>query len=510
MRMLATILALTTIAAAPFPARLTPAGAVRLAAADAARLPADDLPYYRYVWVGGVRGDEWVTFRAAFRYHLNSINRRVLITDVVEVAPDLWRIDASTLGWDLAVLENAAKADPYFHAKVTLGQDSKVITYWPGGIDPAFKKAFKAGSYATQKKKGDVVDAAAPWLDEKAILYLRKALVTEVPVLSAPWLLAQGARQVNANGKQTGLGYYDFLGLKNRDDYFKLIKLRIKDSQELEKEVRAVVKKSGVSALNRQIVRFQALTGGAWFTLDTSNGTGKGNAVRNLDGFEHQAEEHYGFLPSGLPVYFLCDNKGVRQDFAPADNFGFADDSVLNESRDLRIHVNIACVRCHAGDVLKPIKDYIRKRFRGKLKLQTPDKKKQYELQYKYFSDLDGHLTLDRALYTRAIALATTTRNYPKGMTPAEAATAYANAYHNYVDRELTLNDAARELGTTPGQWRAALVKYVKATGQLDLEFATWLDDEPGKLTRVAWEDSYQLAQSILHVPLEKAKVKAK
>src|SRR5207253_2525217 len=97
------------------------------------------------------------------------------------------------------------------------------------------------------------------------------------------------------------------------------------------------------------------------------------NAVRNLrrGDFRHQAEEHYLTLPNGLPVYFLGNAQGERQDSAP--DFIGSDTSVLNVSRDGRIHVCLGCVRCHAGNVLQPIDDWARKNYTvGRLALLVP------------------------------------------------------------------------------------------------------------------------------------------
>lgn len=494
------IILLLSLSAAPRPAPSTTEQAVRLAALDAARLPLEQQYTSRYFWIDDVDATHWKSLRAAFKLHINLISRNSEIIDITEITPNLWRLDLDDIKLDPAVLENAAKIDPFFHAKVTLKEDTKIASYWPGGLDPKLKKEFARGFYGVLHKKGEVVDVAAPGLPLKDINYLRKTLYTEVPILNAQWFLVQSARQINLSNKQTGLGYYDILNLKNRDDFFKLVKFNIKDSKEWYREVRSVVTKSGVSPLNRQIVRFQALGGGIWITLDVNDETGKGNAVRNLEGFKHQAEEHYAVGPNGLMYTFLCNDKGERQDFAPADGFGFTDDSVLNGSKDGRIHVNLACIRCHAGDVLKPINDYIRKTFRkgGPLALQTPVKKKQDELRRKYLSNLSAYLIKDRAVYTEAIAEATITKDYPKGMTPKEAAEAYAFVYHAYADRHLTLADAARELGITTTKWQNLLLSQTKLLGQADLYFATWLDDPPGKMSRVSWEESYQVAKAII------------
>ena len=485
----------------------SPAEAVAAAAADVVRLPLEDRCHVRYFWVSAAVKDR-ADLLAAFKLHVNLISRESEMADVAVVQSWLWRIDLRDVEWGPLVFEHAAAIDPFFHARVKLDQDTVISGFWPGGVDRADGQFYKRGKFTAEKKKGDVIDVAAPWLDAKAVALLREFTSSETPIVEASWFLTQSARQLSLRNKQTGLGYYDFLQVKDRAGYFKLIGLDEQASIQLKREIRAALDLSGVSQQNRQVVRLQSLTGGAWVTLDVKDQAGAGVAVRNLRRGElkHDAEEWYGFLSNNLPATFLADARGVRQDSAP--DFVGPDDSPLRAGRDSRIHVNLACLRCHAGQVLQPVDDYVRKTFRlppGTLKLGSVDRKTLLELRRQYLSDLGKWLRKDRADYVDAFRQATVTTDFPKGLEAGAAIKLYARAFHAYADRPVSLDDAARELGVSRAAWLSALKRFAAAKGEVDLALATYLDDPPGSLSRLTWEDAYPIAQLTLKgtVPIE-------
>jgi hypothetical protein len=240
----------------------SPAEAVAAAAADVIRLPLKDRLFARYFWASAPPRER-ADLRAAFRLHVNLLSRESEMADVALVQPWLWRIDLRDVDWDPAVFENAAAIDVFFHTRVTLAQDAVVAGFWPGGVDRADKLFYKQGKFTQAKKKGDVVNVAAPWLDAKQINLLREQTMSETPIVEARWFLVQSARQLSLRNKQTGLGYYDFLQVRDRTGYFALIGLDEKASIKLKREIRAALDLSGVSQQNRQVVRLQSVTGGA-------------------------------------------------------------------------------------------------------------------------------------------------------------------------------------------------------------------------------------------------------
>ncbi len=466
--------------------RATPTEAVNAAALDLANLHESIQTYQRYLWHPGPRGAA-ESFDAVIRFQANSLSRKGQLESPLRVRPDLWRVDLRNYKWDAETWEKFAKLDPYFHVKVTR------------------HVYVKANGKVVRNTKG--LNVVAPWVPAKPFAAMVELTESEAPIVRADWWLVQVCRQLSLNNKQTGVGYYDWLGIKDRNDFFKLARFKAKDSQALELDKLAAVSKSGVSEQNRQIVRDPTVTGSAWGTLDTNDATGRGNAVRNLrrGDFQHQAEEWYITLSNGLFANYLGDNNGVRQDSAP--DFIGPDTSALNAATDGRIHVFLACVRCHAGEVLKPIDDWPRKNYTvGRLALLVPagfkelGVDKQYELfqdlKRQYLSDLNGALDQDRKAYQRAIIAAC-------GVDAGELSRRFAKAYHGYADTPVGPEQAALELGCTVTELRNALRHVVVGKGGLDPQLLAGLYVVPADpIPRVHWEELFPLAHKIMALDL--------
>lgn len=501
----------------------SPASATALAAADALRLLEQDRPFFRYLW-DPERSED---FRTVLSLHLNLLSDQPFLIPPYLVTPGLYRIDLRDYGHDrrFEVFERFAGLDPYFHVKVKASSERVITSYWPGGKWDVDGKVYEAGKHPFRVSAGVVVDLAAPWTSapvevapnrfEAAIDVLRRELRTEVPILYAQWYFVQTARQISIRNRIEGVGYYEWLGIKDRDSFFQLAGVDRQRADKLFANHRAVVLKSGISNQNRQIVRLGAISGSAWGTLDAFHQEGRGIARRNLrDGeFDHNAERWYGVLPNGLFVTGLFSVKGETQASAP-DQVG-PDDSPLNTSRDMRVHANLSCLRCHAqNDWLRSIDDWARLAFRvrGPLRLQEPDRKIFGEVAGQYLRDIDGHLSRDRAGYQTAVATATT-RPGRAGLQAAKIASLYARAWDDYVQKGVTPAGAALELGVSEATWLAALERYSRASGKLDLVLSDHLDNPPRPIPRLDWEASYPFAAAIVSgvlPPEQTLKVKEK
>lgn len=472
----------------------SPQATTASAAQDVLKVDVADREFMQYFWLPHDEKDR-ENFKIVFKKHLNMLSREPEIAGFVEVTPILLRIDIRDFDIDRKVLEKAKDIDFFFHARARVDADSPLV---PKSVLPSPRR--KAGA-----KK--VIVGAAPWLPAKEIALLVMHTQAESPILNAEWFFVQSARQLSLRNKETGLGYFDVLKVKDRDAFFQLVGLDEKASIKAKKEIRAALDESGVSAQNRQIVRLQGINGGVWITLDTDDQSDRGIAIRNLKrgDFLHKAEELYAPLPNGLPATFLCNDQGVRQESAP--DFIGPDDSSLRQGKDGRIHSNISCIRCHQGDVLKPVDDWVRDTYRadGPLRLQSPDKKLLLELKRQYFSDLNRALKRDREDYQHAIALATATKANPKGLTAKEASILYAKAWNAYVERPVTVAIAARELGVTPKHLLWSLKAAARAQGSIDPALAGFLKETPKVLKRPTWEDAYPIAavyvQGFIPVP---------
>jgi hypothetical protein len=315
---------------------------------------------------------------------------------------------------------------------------------------------------------------------------------------------------------QTGIqekrvaGYFDFLELKSRDDFFKLIGFDAKLIKEREREVASIIQKSGVSEFSRQIYRFGANDFGYWQTRDVFNTSVKEkNAINALNGdFKHDAEEHYGFLSNGLFTYYLSDAQGKQQTFAPPE-VGFDNTTTNNGGR---IHIFKSCVTCHK-EGLRPLKDYSRKVFQGSNRLVSYDKDKFERLQQLYLTPLLRWQTRDTNDFS-------TTLKELNGLdwTPLKNATEYSKFWQNWAETDVTPDIAARELsGNLTGQQLVEKIKkYATPTSQggqgqvipnVLMAFLCETDDKPPKsdpqpILREHFEEVYSdLAKIVRGVP---------
>lgn len=479
----------------------SPHVAVQVAHLDAMRIPEPESYFFRYLWLPYPQ-EKLPYAYVLLKYHANRLSRAGKIGEFTLVTQDVVRLDTRDFLWDefLNVWEKFAKIDFVFHQQAQLLQDSYVEVVWPGGLEDG--KDYEAGIYEkVPKKKGDLVPIPARWLPQRESKELRHHLLTEVPILMANWWFVQSARQLSLRNTDDGVGYYNWLGIKDRNTFLKLCGVDQQVASKRFMEYRASIQRSGISQQSRIVGSLGAIVHGrVWFTLDTFKQAARGQPRRNLrpNEFAHNAEEWYGFNPVGLDVVGLFDNAGKLQASAP-DQIG-PDDSALRVGHDARVHINISCVRCHGAnkDMLQTIDDRIRRQFHasGSFRLQDPSKKVLLELEALYLRDINELLNDDRAKYARAIARVTATHFKPEGLTCLEVTRLYGQAWNEYVEEFVTPDTAARELGVSKDHLVNSLYRYYKAKGGIDAVLAEFLELN-GKMTRLEWEDSYPLVATV-------------
>lgn len=528
----------------------SPADAVAAAWKDAQKLPPRERVFAWYIhWPDG-----WPHARLLTKAQANLLSTRGKIGEPVWVTRSLARLDVRDYGWEkrLGVREKFAQTDFVFRQKWRFAQHATLKLYVPFGVPvkggapprgrwfPAGKNgdgsAYPAGYWdgdtlvrraasplgegevgpaAVEKhvKPGDELFLPAVWANppagalpaegavERAQDGLRRMLSTEAPIVFGPAWMVQVGRQESIRNRQEGNGYFDFLGVKSRKDYFDLIGLDERKAIDLYQEWREVVVKSGISKQNRQVVLLRATSGLAWATLDVFSQEGRGVAKTNLrrGEFAHDAERWIGKLPWGGPVNGLFNAKGELQSTAP-DKVG-GDKSSLNPSEDLRIHPD-SCWNCHGTtpgrDYIVPFEQWARNRFRpGKSVLRDPSKRVLLELESTYLRDIDWLIEADRRDFARAVAQLTSTGPKDPGLTVAGFTRIYRGAFNQYVNAGVTLGVAAAELGVAPEKLLAGLRKYNEARGASDLVLVDFLDSPPGAVPRLEWESRWQLAMVI-------------
>jgi hypothetical protein len=503
-------------AADPGPS-LHPDDAQKIALADAERLGPEVACKMRYFRVRTPRGPLRTEFLVQFFAHLNKLSTRKHLAFPQFVTQDVIRIDVEDYNWHLRgekelnvllVWEKTAALDPWFHQVATVEEEAKLPFAWPGGFRKG--KHVEAGFYKLSVTKGDKVPVAAEWVDRKRDEALRRLTLTESPILDAEWFEVQTKRQrsLDAND-EPGIGYYDFLALKDRDAMLKLVGTSFEDARRENVVWKGAVLESNVGIHNRLLFRLGARSGGGiWGTFDTDSTRGRGDLLNNLkDGeFKHVAEEYMFFLANMLDGNFLCTDKGVRQAVAPDKAIG-ADDSKLAlegrkkyRHRDTPIHANLSCMGCHGPtDLLMDFTDDVRKAFKqgGPLLLTELFKKKlDPQLQDDYLTDMDYELKADRLRYVNAVKRATTVKGLnPDGWTVGELSSAYRRHFDRNAYERLTLSAAARELGLDKKRLKEGIKAHAseKGRGQTDAYIGRWLDNESETMARVSFEERIAL-----------------
>lgn len=469
-----------------------PAEAVIAAKKDLETIPEADRHDIRYLTDYHIPEKKRSSFEKVLRFHLNSLSRNPRLTNPTVAAFDLYRIRLSDYRISPSVYEKLVKApEPYFHVTVETAVNSTARV-----LNKTLKTKKSKGPQGEKRREAVKVSpkkiattkriAAAPFLPKDEIEYLMEETGSSVPILRADWFWVQTVIQ-----EQRVAGYYDFLEIKNRADYELLIGLDIKKAEARFKDPFAIVKKSGVAQHNRQIVRYGTIDSGSWRTLDVfDTETGRRNALQNLGkDYTHDAEEHFGFLPNGLFAYYLSDANGVAQTTAP-DKIGPDKQSTSN---DFRIHAYLSCVRCHK-EGLRPIDDWARKIFQPPLGLAFIDKKRFEEDGRRYLAEIQRPLLRDKQDFEYHLAMVT-------GWTPPLLSDAYKEWWEWANDREVTLEQAAVELGVRPDQLRAAVLRHAMpqpvGLGSLPLTLAPYAQDPPGAINREQFDEYFQKLQVI-------------
>jgi hypothetical protein len=463
-------------------------------ARDDCRKQAPELQrYLRYLWHPHVERDEELRneFRRALAFHVNSLSTEPELVNPYPVGDSLWRVNILDYGWKPEVWARLADVDPYFHADLDVTEVRtayRTVTKYRTEQVQYYGRWYTNQVPYTEQEAYEVKEtkrlrAFAPWLPPGAIKELSDLTASKAPILRADWFVYQTAIQAGRKA-----GYYDFLGVKDRNDVEKLAGLDRGAVRRLRKEVAALVSESGVALQNRQVLRFQSITGGYWFTLDAKTSVDKQNALELLDDdFKHDAEEIYFVLPNELFGTAASDAGGKLADTVP-DNIA-ADHRAGGNDR--RIHPGLSCFRCHE-EGLQEIDDFARKVYAadGPLELRSPDYAKLRRLRQLYLSDLPKYLARDKSVYAEALKRV-------NGLGPKENAAGYAKVWARYADRNLGPEEIAAELGVPEKKWVEALKQYGQTGGASPILLGL-LVEPPKKIRREHWEEKFPLAMEVL------------
>jgi len=310
---------------------------------------------------------------------------------------------------------------------------------------------------------------------------------SDLPILRADWFVATATRPPL---------YHTILDLPDTDAKLeKQLRVEAIENFLRDKVARAGFAKSGVSSQNRLIERHDAAHGAYWKSYDFRSNDGNGNIFRfplgptfkgnpfNAQAFSHAGGELIFHLPNGLQGYLLVDDKGKRIDEGPTDVV-----SDTNKSSGTVTIVNgLSCMVCHKhGMIREGFRDEL---FAGngvsgdaRTKVRQLHRKPE-EFDALMKGDQDRFVaSLDRAM-GRYLKVGADQKKDIREFTDEPIGRA-ARAYH----RDLSLDDAAVELGFEDGRQLAAAINGNDRLRQLGLGALV----NGGSMKRSAWASQNQ------------------
>ena len=236
---------------------------------------------------------------------------------------------------------------------------------------------------------------------------------------------------------------------------------------------------------NRPVAR-----GYAWLTRDATKLDAQSDMLERPDGsFQHDGEEiivgirkvHLRTGTQGaLQVYFLANGQGTLVGRAPVDLV--ADHTHFRGLREIRAPGS--CVQCHDTG-LNPLK---RNELRHYVESGVEAYARDERIEAFHFAELETERLRNSSDFQAMVSQAT-------GVESSEAAQRFRSAVGRY-DRRLELQDAARELRTTPNELRLAL-GWAAANGyELGARVSGLAHGE--QIPRAAWEQSYLTCNAIV------------
>lgn len=310
-------------------------------------------------------------------------------------------------------------------------------------------------------------------------------------VIHPGWLIAELADANDSPSRAYYLLLYGSKGVpKNRDDFLRIWKV----DNDPTYRFGWVEGQSGVSNVLKRWLehRPQAIPEGyAWGTRDVTKLNAETDPGEHFDGSQkHDAEEWIVALPKqsyktgergALQAYLLNDDEGKIQDVAPA--------SIVDDKPKFRGTPEIenwgSCVGCHPLGINAPTVNEWRQ-FKGEAWAKQYDDAEQVRLFHN--SDEMRAIGLHQAMYARGCKLV-------NGLEPEENARVFERVVRWY-DADVSLEQAARELYTTPDELQNAL-GIARARGKFITRRLADLANDVA-IPRVRWEEDYYLAYELL------------
>lgn len=470
----------------PAPRPISADDAVNFAVIDVANLPVEVRPYIRYLSLHNLPPAMWAAYSQTLDFTLLSLSRRRTLAFGTPVAGGaLLRVNLDDYGlpnqaWDdlaekgsgpVRVAKKQDQPEPYFQVKTPAGR--KVKKRVKVNVPAYYGDDGKTYDWRWEDREEDAPGLAhGPWINPTAVTTLSAALTTNHPVLRADWFLA--------NATITP-AYNELLGFKTLRDFQDFVRFRERDE---DLATKGIVVDSQEVALHQRAARITPTSlGRYWETYDYFTSVGDDDLLKDLVKKRRDAGEVFADGPNGLQYFLLVDGQDKVLDFADPN---VAIDQNTAWKNKLVWGGLISCTSCHV-DGAKDIRDEVRLLSRPPIGLLVKDKEKFRQVVDLFSAPIDDPITQTRAAYARAVAAAS------RGLTPAKNTAALQSAFLAYVQAPLTLTEAAAEVGATPEEAKAILLKAIN----VDHTLTQLAAGRP--IRRDQWEDAgYQQLATLI------------
>jgi len=441
----------------PDPRPLSPNDAVAYSLADVQGIQLDDVRYTsRYLSLAHMPAGERAEFCQVLDFVLNSLSRRRTITyctpvtgsngavvrvllEAYGISPDAWDNLAIKGSGPVRIAKKTNQPEEYFYAgssktrKVTKKRQQKnaagELLWYDGGKTPAMEDYDEI-----------IVDhLAGQWIDAANMLALQTATKTSYPILRADWFLA--------NATITP-AYNELLGFKTLKDFQSFVRF---EARNLDLSTKGIVVNSQEVALHQRAILVTPTALGRYMeTYDYFDSRGEDNLMKDLVKKRRDAGEIFAEGLNGMQFFLLINDKDEVIDFADPN---VATDQNTAWRNKLVFGGMISCVGCHV-DGAKSVSDEVRALTAPPIGLLIPtnEKKKAEEVKDLFYSGgIEDLIVTTKAVNASRVALST------RGLTPAKNTAALKRLFVSYWQNTLTLEDAAREVGTTAAEIKPLL-----------------------------------------------------
>ncbi|TXH19592.1 MAG: hypothetical protein E6R03_00345 [Hyphomicrobiaceae bacterium] len=362
----------------------------------------DLLKHIRFLSVYHLPPTEREDYTKGLPFVANSLNRDLPIAPLFRVSESLYAVDYRDFGWTSTAVRNVFAKDLYFKDQWVTLTNLNFLRYY--------------------------VDAN--------------------PILRADQFVELSMAPPH---------YYELLDLpKTQKELFELLGVDVVRNEKILRERSAAITQDlTVTLNNRRLTRYDAVTK-TWVSFDVDNGKDPSDVLVQLgrpnDG-KHElqiaGQEIIFELGNGLHGYYLNNAVGDRADSVPTT---IARDAT--HFRRVDVIPGYSCIACHNG--LQPFRCGLNTLLSGNfVQLRQYDKQVQIELSAVYNeSSLQRLFKQDQESYTESLKLI---NNLP----PEENSLAFARMYRNRVDRRVTIEFAAAEVGLSSERFLQAITPAV-------------------------------------------------